>query len=290
MLMKLKRIFWDTETTGLDNQNDRIIAIALIVEDTLWEISQTFSIDCSWERTVFPMQNREAMGGHLTQFQKTYLENNKKEKQYFIFETKVFSAVQSSESAYAVHRISAEAIKNAPAFSEVIKEIIFFLYTIENYWGKCLLHLKKNKKAEEKINAFVDLKAPWLWIAFNSNFDYSFMKNHLYQDNLRCDYFENGTFYDPLRTCRQIFINKRNNLDAVTERLGLPFSKRTYHDAVDDVRRMIAVVESFFTFPRLENNTLIFDIDTPIMEKMAFKTMSKKLMLLKKKNSLLKKA
>lgn len=108
------------------------------------------------------------------------------------------------EEATAVHGITDEMVKDKPTFAEIADEFIEFI-----------------KGAELVIH--------------NAPFDVGFMDyefSFLKQPPLKTD--EICVVTDSLKLARQMYPGKRNNLDALCDRLGIDNSKRVLHGALLD--------------------------------------------------------
>lgn len=108
------------------------------------------------------------------------------------------------EEASAVHGITDEMVKDKPSFAEIADEFIEFI-----------------KGAELVIH-----NAPFD-VGF-MDYEFSFLKKAVPKTEEMC------VVTDSLKLARQMYPGKRNNLDALCERLGIDNSKRVLHGALLD--------------------------------------------------------
>ncbi|HDL5699537.1 TPA: DNA polymerase III subunit epsilon [Mannheimia haemolytica] len=108
------------------------------------------------------------------------------------------------EEAIAVHGITNEFLQDKPVFSEIAEEFLEFI-----------------KGAELIIH--------------NAPFDVAFMDQEFsYLPNPPAKTAEMCTVTDSLQMARRMYPGKRNNLDALCDRLGIDNSKRVLHGALLD--------------------------------------------------------
>ena len=113
---------------------------------------------------------------------------------------------QMSEGALEITNISNEQLKNAPKFKDVIEEFIKFVNGAE-----LVIH--------------------------NAEFDIGFINNELRLiDHEIKDIRDICTIFDTLIHARKAFPGQRNNLNALSMRLGISGYDRTYHGALLDAQ------------------------------------------------------
>lgn len=113
---------------------------------------------------------------------------------------------QMSEGALEITNISNEQLKNAPKFKDVIEEFIKFVNGAE-----LVIH--------------------------NAEFDIGFINNELRLiDHEIKDIRDICTVFDTLMHARKAFPGQRNNLNALSMRLGISGYDRTYHGALLDAQ------------------------------------------------------
>ena len=113
---------------------------------------------------------------------------------------------QMSEGALEITNISNEQLKNAPKFKDVIEEFIKFVNGAE-----LVIH--------------------------NAEFDIGFINNELKLiDHEIKDIRDICTVFDTLIHARKAFPGQRNNLNALSMRLGISGYDRTYHGALLDAQ------------------------------------------------------
>ena len=113
---------------------------------------------------------------------------------------------QMSEGALEITNISNEQLKNAPKFKDVIEEFIKFINGAE-----LVIH--------------------------NAEFDIGFINNELRLiDHEIKDIRDICTVFDTLMHARKAFPGQRNNLNALSMRLGISGYDRTYHGALLDAQ------------------------------------------------------
>ena len=113
---------------------------------------------------------------------------------------------QMSEGALEITNISNEQLKNAPKFKDVIEEFIKFINGAE-----LVIH--------------------------NAEFDIGFINNELKLiDHEIKDIRDICTVFDTLIHARKAFPGQRNNLNALSMRLGISGYDRTYHGALLDAQ------------------------------------------------------
>ena len=113
---------------------------------------------------------------------------------------------QMSEGALEITNISNEQLKNAPKFKDVIEEFIKFVNGAE-----LVIH--------------------------NAEFDIGFINNELKLINHEIkDIRDICTVFDTLIHARKAFPGQRNNLNALSMRLGISGYDRTYHGALLDAQ------------------------------------------------------
>ena len=113
---------------------------------------------------------------------------------------------QMSEGALEITNISNEQLKNAPKFKDVIEEFIKFINGAE-----LVIH--------------------------NAEFDIGFINNELKLINHEIkDIRDICTVFDTLIHARKAFPGQRNNLNALSMRLGISGYDRTYHGALLDAQ------------------------------------------------------
>ena len=113
---------------------------------------------------------------------------------------------QMSEGALEITNISNEQLKNAPKFKDVVEEFIKFVNGAE-----LVIH--------------------------NAEFDIGFINNELKLINHEIkDIRDICTVFDTLIHARKAFPGQRNNLNALSMRLGISGYDRTYHGALLDAQ------------------------------------------------------
>ena len=113
---------------------------------------------------------------------------------------------QMSEGALEITNISNEQLKNAPKFKDVVEEFIKFVNGAE-----LVIH--------------------------NAEFDIGFINNELKLiDHEIKDIRDICTVFDTLIHARKAFPGQRNNLNALSMRLGISGYDRTYHGALLDAQ------------------------------------------------------
>ena len=113
---------------------------------------------------------------------------------------------EMSEGALEITNISNEQLKNAPKFKDVIEEFIKFVNGAE-----LVIH--------------------------NAEFDIGFINNELKLINHEIkDIRDICTVFDTLIHARKAFPGQRNNLNALSMRLGISGYDRTYHGALLDAQ------------------------------------------------------
>ena len=113
---------------------------------------------------------------------------------------------EMSEGALEITNISNEQLKNAPKFKDVIEEFIKFVNGAE-----LVIH--------------------------NAEFDIGFINNELKLINHEIkDIRDICTVFDTLMHARKAFPGQRNNLNALSMRLGISGYDRTYHGALLDAQ------------------------------------------------------
>lgn len=113
---------------------------------------------------------------------------------------------QMSEGALEITNISNEQLKNAPKFKDVVEEFIKFVNGAE-----LVIH--------------------------NAEFDIGFINNELRLiDHEIKDIRDICTVFDTLIHARKAFPGQRNNLNALSMRLGISGYDRTYHGALLDAQ------------------------------------------------------
>ena len=113
---------------------------------------------------------------------------------------------QMSEGALEITNISNEQLKNAPKFKDVVEEFIKFINGAE-----LVIH--------------------------NAEFDIGFINNELRLiDHEIKDIRDICTVFDTLIHARKAFPGQRNNLNALSMRLGISGYDRTYHGALLDAQ------------------------------------------------------
>ena len=113
---------------------------------------------------------------------------------------------EMSEGALEITNISNEQLKNAPKFKDVIEEFIKFINGAE-----LVIH--------------------------NAEFDIGFINNELKLiDHEIKDIRDICTVFDTLIHARKAFPGQRNNLNALSMRLGISGYDRTYHGALLDAQ------------------------------------------------------
>ena len=113
---------------------------------------------------------------------------------------------EMSEGALEITNISNEQLKNAPKFKDVIEEFIKFINGAE-----LVIH--------------------------NAEFDIGFINNELRLiDHEIKDIRDICTVFDTLIHARKAFPGQRNNLNALSMRLGISGYDRTYHGALLDAQ------------------------------------------------------
>lgn len=113
---------------------------------------------------------------------------------------------EMSEGALEITNISNEQLKNAPKFKDVIEEFIKFVNGAE-----LVIH--------------------------NAEFDIGFINNELRLiDHEIKDIRDICTVFDTLMHARKAFPGQRNNLNALSMRLGISGYDRTYHGALLDAQ------------------------------------------------------
>ena len=113
---------------------------------------------------------------------------------------------EMSEGALEITNISNEQLKNAPKFKDVIEEFIKFINGAE-----LVIH--------------------------NAEFDIGFINNELKLINHEIkDIRDICTVFDTLIHARKAFPGQRNNLNALSMRLGISGYDRTYHGALLDAQ------------------------------------------------------
>ena len=113
---------------------------------------------------------------------------------------------QMSEGALEITNISNEQLKNAPKFKDVVEEFIKFVNGAE-----LVIH--------------------------NAEFDIGFINNELKLiDHEIKDIRDICTVFDTLMHARKAFPGQRNNLNALSMRLGISGYDRTYHGALLDAQ------------------------------------------------------
>ena len=113
---------------------------------------------------------------------------------------------EMSEGALEITNISNEQLKNAPKFKDVIEEFIKFVNGAE-----LVIH--------------------------NAEFDIGFINNELKLiDHEIKDIRDICTVFDTLIHARKAFPGQRNNLNALSMRLGISGYDRTYHGALLDAQ------------------------------------------------------
>ena len=113
---------------------------------------------------------------------------------------------QMSEGALEITNISNEQLKNAPKFKDVVEEFIKFVNGAE-----LVIH--------------------------NAEFDIGFINNELKLINHEIkDIRDICTVFDTLIHARKAFPGQRNNLNALSMRLGISSYDRTYHGALLDAQ------------------------------------------------------
>ena len=113
---------------------------------------------------------------------------------------------EMSEGALEITNISNEQLKNAPKFKDVIEEFIKFVNGAE-----LVIH--------------------------NAEFDIGFINNELKLiDHEIKDIRDICTVFDTLMHARKAFPGQRNNLNALSMRLGISGYDRTYHGALLDAQ------------------------------------------------------
>ena len=113
---------------------------------------------------------------------------------------------EMSEGALEITNISNEQLKNAPKFKDVIEEFIKFVNGAE-----LVIH--------------------------NAEFDIGFINNELKLINHEIkDIRDICTVFDTLIHARKVFPGQRNNLNALSMRLGISGYDRTYHGALLDAQ------------------------------------------------------
>ena len=113
---------------------------------------------------------------------------------------------QMSEGASEITNISNEQLKNAPKFKDVVEEFIKFINGAE-----LVIH--------------------------NAEFDIGFINNELRLiDHEIKDIRDICTVFDTLIHARKAFPGQRNNLNALSMRLGISGYDRTYHGALLDAQ------------------------------------------------------
>lgn len=113
---------------------------------------------------------------------------------------------EMSEGALEITNISNEQLKNAPKFKDVIEEFIKFVNGAE-----LVIH--------------------------NAEFDIGFINNELRLiDHEIKDIRDICTVFDTLIHARKAFPGQRNNLNALSMRLGISGYDRTYHGALLDAQ------------------------------------------------------
>lgn len=113
---------------------------------------------------------------------------------------------EMSEGALEITNISNEQLKNAPKFKDVVEEFIKFVNGAE-----LVIH--------------------------NAEFDIGFINNELKLiDHEIKDIRDICTVFDTLMHARKAFPGQRNNLNALSMRLGISGYDRTYHGALLDAQ------------------------------------------------------
>ena len=113
---------------------------------------------------------------------------------------------EMSEGALEITNISNEQLKNAPKFKDVVEEFIKFVNGAE-----LVIH--------------------------NAEFDIGFINNELKLINHEIkDIRDICTVFDTLIHARKAFPGQRNNLNALSMRLGISGYDRTYHGALLDAQ------------------------------------------------------
>ncbi|OJF98374.1 DNA polymerase III subunit epsilon [Pararhizobium antarcticum] len=155
----MREIIFDTETTGLDNRQDRIIEIGGIELDNHFPTGRTFHVFINpGDRKVHP-------------------------------------------DALAIHGISDDFLKDKPAFSGIVKDLVAFFEGAR-------------------------------WVAHNATFDMGFINAEFARLDLPP--VSNDLVTDTLSLARRKHPMGPNSLDALCRRYGIDNSHRTKHGALLD--------------------------------------------------------
>jgi len=119
--------------------------------------------------------------------------------------------------------------------------------------------LKGKPKFADMAAAFVDFAREAEWIIHNAPFDVGFLDHEFARLALPPCAEVYGRLTDTLVLAREAFPGKRNNLDALCERLGVDHAHRTLHGALLDAQLL---AEVFLAMTRGQE-TLTIDIAPP---------------------------
>jgi DNA polymerase-3 subunit epsilon len=119
--------------------------------------------------------------------------------------------------------------------------------------------LKGKPKFSDMAAAFVDFAREAEWIIHNAPFDVGFLDHEFARLELPPCAAVYGRLTDTLVLAREAFPGKRNNLDALCERLGVDHAHRTLHGALLDAQLL---AEVFLAMTRGQE-TLTIDIAPP---------------------------
>lgn len=107
--------------------------------------------------------------------------------------------------------------------------------------GKTWDDLKSNPKFRELASDILEFTRGAEWVIHNAPFDVGFLDHEFRQAGLPscCDLYHRVV--DTLALARETFPGKRNNLDALCERLGVSNAHRTLHGALLDAQLLAEV-------------------------------------------------
>ncbi|MEP6655877.1 MAG: DNA polymerase III subunit epsilon [Betaproteobacteria bacterium] len=101
--------------------------------------------------------------------------------------------------------------------------------------------LKGKPKFREVAAEFLDFARGAEWVIHNAPFDVAFLDAELALAGMPCCASTCGQVVDTLALARDAFPGKRNNLDALCERLGVNNAHRTLHGALLDAQLLAEV-------------------------------------------------
>jgi DNA polymerase-3 subunit epsilon len=101
--------------------------------------------------------------------------------------------------------------------------------------------LRDKPKFRDVAQEFIEFARGAMWVIHNAPFDVGFLDHEFAREGLAPSAALYGGLLDTLAMAREAFPGKRNNLDALCERLGVSNAHRTLHGALLDANLLAEV-------------------------------------------------